>query len=100
MTDQIEDANFKAALRTINFNTSNFQILTFPIAITFLLGISVLLGTLITIQSADYDITSRILAIISLLDLVFIVLLFIAYWTYIRNIGKYIMGRIFPIVVQ
>jgi len=97
MSDNLTNAGIRASLGSIHYNASNYQVFSFSIAITFLLAISIFVGTFVAIQTEDFNMDSTTLTGIIILDFVFVGLLFLAYNAYLRNIGKYIYGRMRPI---
>ena len=97
MSDDISNAEYRAALGSINYNASNFQVFSFIIGMTFLLGVTILVLTLVTIQTEDQTMDKNTLIAIAIADAVFLVLIAVAYLNYLRNIGKYVYGRIRPV---
>jgi glucan phosphoethanolaminetransferase (alkaline phosphatase superfamily) len=71
--------------------------MSFFISFGFLVGLATLLGTLIIIHAYDTAISRG--SLYTLTVLMFLSLLFvgIAYTSYLRNIGRYIYGRIRPV---
>ena len=96
MSDVFSNAESRAALGSIKYNASNYQVFSFGISITFLLGIAVLGGTFVAIQSEDQNMSENTLMIIIILDAAVVAALFLAYISYLRNIGSYIYGRMQP----
>ena len=97
MSSDISNAEYRAALGSINYNASNFQVFSFIIGMTFLAGVTILVLTLATIQAEDQTLDKNLLLGLSLADGIVLVLIGIAYLNYLRNIGKYIYGRIRPV---
>jgi hypothetical protein len=97
MTDEISNAEYRAALGSINYNASNFQVFSFIIGITLLFGVTTLVLTLVTLQAEDQKMNKTALFTVSIIDGFFLVLIGFAYINYLRNIGKYIYGRIRPV---
>jgi hypothetical protein len=97
MTDQISAADYRVALGSINLDATNYQVFTPYIAFVFLFGVATLVATIIYVQIDDQTIPQGTYLIISVLDGVILVLLFLAYLSYLRNIGRYVYGRIRPI---
>ena len=64
---------------------------------TFLVGITILVLTFVTIQSEDQTMDKNALFGIAVADTVILVLIAIAYLNYLRNIGKYVYGRMRPV---
>jgi len=97
MTDVVSNAEFRAALGSIRYNASNYQVFSFSIAFSFLLGFGILFGVLVGLQGADTNVSSNVLYGLTLVSAILIVVIFIAYTGYLRNIGKYIYGRMRPL---
>ena len=93
---QVKNAEYRAALGSIHYNASNFQVFTVSIAFAFLIGMAVLAGTFVAIQSEDQGMSGPTLLGIVIADGVILGFLFLAYIGYLRNIGKYIFGRVKP----
>ena len=93
MTDLVSNAEYRAALGSIKYNASNFQVFTFWIATLMLAGFAVLAGSLVAIQ-AETDMSSQVLTSVIAADAVFLVILALTYLSYLRNIGRYVSGRI------
>jgi Ca2+/Na+ antiporter len=96
MADIFTDAQYRAAIGSLNFNGSNFQVFSFGIGITIIVSLSLLAGGLIGIGTEDETIRPDILNAFAIVMLICCVLLALAYIAYLRNIGKYIYGRIKP----
>jgi len=97
MADNLTNAGIRASLGSIHYNASNYQVFSFSIALTFLAALSIFVGTFVAIQTEDFNMDAATLTGIIILDFVFVGLLFLAYNAYLRNIGKYIYGRMRPI---
>lgn len=92
----VKNAEYRAALGSIRYNASNFQVFTVSIAGSFLIGMAVLAGSFVAIQSEDQNMTSATLTGLIIADGVILGILFLAYIGYLRNIGIYIFGRVKP----
>lgn len=98
--DFINDVNLaqtRMSVGSLRKNPSNYQVFSFYISMGFLFGISILIGTLVAIQTEDQQMTSGTLLILIYVNIVVVVILFLSYTTYLRNIGKYVHGRIKPL---
>ena len=96
LANTVKNAEYRAALGSIRYNASNFQVFTVGIASSFLLGVAVLAGTFVTIQAEDLNMPTTTLIALVITDGVFLGLLFLAYISYLRNMGMYIFGRVKP----
>ena len=96
LANTVKNAEYRAALGSIQYNASNFQVFTVTIASIFLLGMAVLAGTFVAIQADDQNMVTSTLLGLVIADGVFLGLLFLAYIGYLRNIGQYIFGRMKP----
>lgn len=96
LANTVKNAEYRAALGSIRYNASNFQVFTVGIAAAFLIGSAVLAGTFVAIQSEDQNMPSATLLALIITDGVFLGLLLLAYLGYLKNIGMYIFGRIKP----
>jgi len=96
MSDIFTNAQYRAAIGSINFNGSNYQVFSFSISLMMLIGIVVILGSLVAIQSEDDLLSTKALQVFSVSALFCVAGLFIAYISYLKNIGKYIYGRMKP----
>jgi len=97
MSDELSNAEFRAALGSINYNASNYQVFTFTIAFSFLIAISVLVGSLISIGSQDQGLTSGGIITFATFDVIALVVILLTYNAYLRNVGKYVFSRVKPI---
>lgn len=97
MSEAINNAEYRAALGSINFNASNFQVFTFIIGITFLISLTFIVTSLVIIQSEDQAMPSSVLYGLGITTLIFLVLMAAMYFTYLKNIGRYIYARIRPV---
>jgi len=103
MSDQILSAQMvsnsevRRGLESIDIRGSSYQVMSFFISFGFLVGLATLLGSLIIIHAYDTAISRG--SLYTLTVLIFLSLLFIgiAYTSYMRNIGRYIYGRIRPV---
>lgn len=97
MSEGISNAEFRAAVESIDIRGSNFQVFTFWIAAGLLIGIVTVALTVGVIQTQDqgfpeYGVTTSLILVV--LSIVAIVL---AYLAYLRNMGKYVYGRVRPL---
>lgn len=97
MTDTVASAEFRAALTSIDFNASNYQVFGVAVAMTFLFGLTILVGTLVAMLVQDQDMPQEAFYAMMIADGVVCVALLLAYFAYLRNIGKYVYGRIKPV---
>ena len=98
--EYISDVNLaqtRMSVGSLRKNPSNYQVFSFYISMGFLFGVSVLVGSLVAIQTEDQQMSSSTLSILVAVNIAVSVILFFSYTTYIRNIGKYVHGRIKPI---
>lgn len=93
MTDVVTNAEYRAALGSIKYNASNFQVFTPWIALMILVGFTVLAGSFVAMQSND-NMSSGALTTTIIADALFLVILALAYLAYVRNVGRYATGRI------
>lgn len=93
----INNANNRMAISALRKNPANFKVFSFYISLGFIFGISVLAGSLVAIYNEDQEMSPNTLKILVFLNIATVVVLFLSYLTYIRNIGKYVYGRIKPI---
>lgn len=96
LSSQVQNSEYRAALGSIHYNASNFQVFTVSIAGAFLVGMAVLAGTFVAIQNDDQNMLPATLMTIVIIDGVVLGILFFAYMGYLRNIGRYIFGRVKP----
>jgi hypothetical protein len=97
MADSLTNAEFRVALSSINYNATNFQVFSFGIAFVLMLGLATLAGINIAIYSSDQELTDQQTVGLASFSVVIIVFVFVAFTAYMRNVGKYIFGRIRPI---
>ena len=97
MADTLTNAEFRVALGSINYNASNFQVFSFGIAFTFLVGMATLAGITVAIASADQELTEFETTTLAVITGCLLAAVFVSYSAYLRNMGKYIYGRIRPI---
>jgi hypothetical protein len=97
MADTLTNAEFRVALGSINYNATNFQVFSFGIAFTFLIAMATIAGITVAITASDQELSSTETLVLTSINTAMIVALFLSYSTYLRNIGKYIYGRIRPI---
>ena len=90
----ISAANIAAAISTVDLSPANFQVYTSGIAIATLFSIFFVLGTLIVIVSLNQTMNGTTFMGLVIANIVFVVLFFLAYVAYLRNIGKYVYSRI------
>jgi hypothetical protein len=95
---ETESAELRNALNSINFDASSYRVLDIYIIFGFILGLSVIGGSLIVFTSSDLDpsLTEGVSRGLIVTDIIFIVIILIAYFSYLKNIGYYIYGRIKP----
>lgn len=96
-TNEVNRAQTRMAVGSLRKNPSNYQVFSFYISMGFLFGVSILIGTLVAIQTEDQQLSSGTLSILVILNIVVAIVLFISYTAYLRNIGKYVHGRIKPL---
>ena len=96
MSSLFTDAQYRAAIGSINFNASNFQVFSFFIGFTIILGLSLIAGGLIGIGSEDQTLPQTTLNPFAIVMTVSVVFVALAYVAYLRNIGTYIYGRMKP----
>ena len=97
MADSLTNSEFRVALSSINYNASNFQVFSFGIAFVLMLGLATLAGINIAIYSSDQELTDQQTIGLASFCIIIIVFVFVAYTAYMKNVGKYIFGRIRPI---
>ena len=93
----VEKAYSIMSLGQLKKNSSNYLVLSFLISISFILGISIMIGTLVAFLHEDQNLSIGTTSILVIINFVIIIILFIAYNTYLRNIGKYVHGRMRPL---
>lgn len=93
----IEAAEHRAALASIDYNASNYQVLTLGIGLGLLLFMSSLAGTFVAVQAEDQNMNETVLSGIAVFEAVAIGIVFFCYIGYLRNIGHYIYSRIKPV---
>ena len=93
----LENANVKSALSAIRINPANFQVFSVWIAASFFIGLLVILGSSVQFLASDQSMTNNETNVLVVLDLIVVGLLVFAMLAYLRNIGKYVYGRIRPI---
>jgi hypothetical protein len=96
-TSEVTRTQTRMAVGSLRKNPSNYQVFSFYISMGFLFGVSVLLGSLVAIQTEDQKMSSSTLLILVFLNIVTVIILFLSYTFYLRNIGKYVHGRIKPL---
>ena len=96
MSALFTDAQYRAAIGSINFNASNFQVFSFFIGVTIVLGMSLIAGGLIGINSEDESLQMGVLVPFAIVMTISVVFIALAYLSYLRNIGTYIYGRMKP----
>lgn len=91
-----DTSSIRAALKSINYNGSNYRVISFFVLMSFVIGLSFIGGTLITFQASDQDpsLTTTTTIALIITDIVALVFIFLAYTTYIRNVGSYIYSRL------
>lgn len=100
MSDFLNDvklAHTRMSVGSLRKNPSNYQVFSFYITLAFLFGISILLGTLITFSTEDQNLSPSATMVLVFINTTVVIVLFIAYNTYLKNIGKYVYGRMKPI---
>lgn len=90
----VSAANIAAAISTVDVNPINFQVYTSLIAIGTIFSILFVLGTLIVILAMNNTMNATTFIGFIIANIVFVVIFFIAYLAYLRNIGKYVWSRI------
>ena len=93
MTDVVTNAEYRAALGSIRYNASNFQVLTLFIVFFVMTSLAVLAGSMVALQS-DSNMSSNSVKAVIITMFVFLVMLAFAYVAYLRNIGRYVASRI------
>ena len=96
MAEIFTNSQYRAALGSINFNESNFQVFSFVIGISILLGVSMIAGGLIGINSEDETLSVNVLNAFAIVMALSLAAILLAYVSYLRNIGTYIYGRMKP----
>lgn len=97
MTDQISNAEFRAAIESLDIKAANFQVFTFWIASGLLVGLITIGVTLGIVQTQNQTMADSALLGVLIIDVLAIGALLLAYLFYLRNVGKYIYGRIRPV---
>jgi Na+-transporting methylmalonyl-CoA/oxaloacetate decarboxylase gamma subunit len=97
MAETVTNAEVRAALSSINYNGANYQTLTGTLAIGMLGSLAFIAATYIAIQGQDQTMGSTTLVALAGIDIAFIVLIILAYFVYLRNIGRYVLGRMRPV---
>lgn len=100
MADYLNDvklAHTRMSIGSLKKNPSNYQVFSFYITMAFIFGISILLGSLITFTTEDQNLSPSATMILVFINTAIVIILFIAYNTYLKNIGKYVYGRMKPI---
>jgi len=93
----VSNTNVRSGLESIDIRGSSYQVFSFFVSFSFIVGLSTILAAIIAIQTYDTEVTDTNLYTLSIIVIVFIALVAVAYITYLRNIGRYIYGRIRPI---
>lgn len=93
----ITNGAYRSALGSIDYSSSGYQILTFPIGLGIIFAMSTLAGTFIAIQSEDQNMSTSNLEIVAALDVVAIIVLLLCFIFYLRNIGRYTYSRFKPV---
>lgn len=96
MSEIFTNSQYRAALGSINFNASNFQVFSFLIGVSILVGLSLIAGGLIGINSEDETLSTAVLYGFAIVMTICLAAIFLAYVSYMRNIGTYIYGRMKP----
>jgi len=96
MSDLFTASQYRAAIGSINFNASNFQVFSFIIGISILVSLSIIAGGLIGIGSEDETLQTSALYPFAIVMAISLFVISIAYLSYMRNIGTYIYGRMKP----
>lgn len=99
---EIESAELRNALNSINFDASSYKVLDVWIIITIVIGLSVLAATLIVFGTSDTDpnLTPGKVKGLIIFDYLFLFAILVAFRSYIQNIGTYIYGRIKPFDIK
>jgi len=97
MSDIVTNAEVRAALTSINYNAANYQVLTGTIAFALLGSLTIIGASYISIQGQDQTMGSNTLVSLCIADIVFAVFIVFGYILYLRNIGRYVYGRIRPV---
>lgn len=97
MADSLTNSEFRVALSSINYNASNFQVFSFGIAFVLMLGLATLAGINIAIYSSDQELSGQQTIGLASFCVIIIVFVFVAFTAYMKNVGKYVYGRIRPI---
>jgi len=97
MADSVTNAEVRAALGSISYNGANFQTLTSALAFGLFGTLAIIAATYISIQGSDQTMSAQTLVSLCIFDLILVVLIAIAYIYYLRNIGRYVYGRIRPV---
>jgi hypothetical protein len=88
-------------LATIGINASNYAVLSAWVIILAVFSLSVIGATLVAWYANDQDpsMTPMMTRNLIYLDLSCLILLGFAYLLFLRNVGRYIYGRIKPVKV-
>jgi len=97
MADSVTNAEVRAALGSINYNGANFQTLTTWLALGLFGSLAIIAATYISIQGSDQTMGAGYLRVLCVIDLIGVGLIALCYIFYLRNIGRYVYGRIRPV---
>lgn len=99
---ETESAELRNALNSINFDATSYRVLDVYIVLAFVFGLSIIGGTLIVFTSSDLDpsLTEGVSRALIYVDMLFLLIILLAFFSYIRNIGSYIYGRIKPFDIK
>jgi hypothetical protein len=96
MSGIFTDSQYRAAIGSINYNASNFQVFSFTIGVSVLFGLSLIAGGLIGINTEDETLNQDVLNAFAIVMTICLGLIVLAFTAYLRNIGTYIYGRMKP----
>jgi uncharacterized BrkB/YihY/UPF0761 family membrane protein len=96
----IADASVRRALDAIDIPSATFQVWTPAIVLLFLFTIVMLFTTIVFVTVEDQNVEPSTLLGLVLTDIVLLILSFIFFFILLRNIGKYVYGRISPVRVK
>jgi|OM-RGC.v1.023559465 hypothetical protein len=97
MAESVTNAEVRAALSSINYNGANYQTLTGAVAVMMLGSLAIIAAGYISIQGQDQTMSSTTLRVLAGIDIALVILILLGYIYYLRNIGRYVLGRMRPV---
>ena len=93
----LTNAQSRAALESVDLSASNFQVLSATIALGMVVSISGIGASIAFLQASDQTTSSQQVTAFTIAEFVLVAILALVYTSYLRNIGRYIYGRIRPV---